>query len=301
MKAGSPYYEYVLVTLCGIPEIILEGTPGDWRRIKMMCANLDAYGLKDWRKLLDRALDQFIAASEGHADTKVWKSFYKSYGMSGGGTHCTGWIHVFFPYYEDGSRRKLPAWGKGFFVNIGDDDGGIKEADVSKTENAPFLHSFPSGVTSQPFLWKYLGTDIPMFLQAGFLGCTQDPKTLALRPEVFWLVGREPQTELEKQIFFLRNARMIRLGKDAQDGDGEPLVPANAELIAHCRFLQTVVIIDDPSLLTPDVARALAKLPKMEVVKLYFSENEGDPEALRILRAAKLIPPEKPEPEPESK
>ena len=289
MKAGSPYYNYVLLTLCGIPEIILEGTPGDWRRIKAMCANLDAYDLKDWRKLLDRALDQFIAASEGHADRKCWQSFYKCGGGSGG-THCTGWIHVFFPYDGAGERRKLSAWGKGFLTNFRDDDiRGIMEA--------PYLNDFPTGVTTQPFLWKYQGKDIPMFLQAGFLGCTQYPKTLALRPEVVWLVGHEPQTEQEKQIFSLRNTVLIKLGKDWPDDDGLPLVPANAKLLVHCRQARSVMI-DDPSLLTSEVARALTKLPRLKKGDLILTGSEGDydQEAIRILHKAKLIPEARPTP-----
>jgi uncharacterized protein DUF4419 len=34
LEVNRAYFQYELVTLCGIPEIELEGTPGDWRSLR---------------------------------------------------------------------------------------------------------------------------------------------------------------------------------------------------------------------------------------------------------------------------
>jgi hypothetical protein len=43
-------------------------------------------------------------------------------------------------------------------------------------------------MSSAPMIWNYLGTKLQMELLAGFVGSTQDPATLAIRPTIGWAV-----------------------------------------------------------------------------------------------------------------
>ena len=53
---------------------------------------------------------------------------------------------------------------------------------------------FPRGVVYCPFNWKYLGNDIiRMHFYAGFMCVTQDPNTLAVRPESGWAIANDKQ------------------------------------------------------------------------------------------------------------
>ena len=43
-------------------------------------------------------------------------------------------------------------------------------------------------MNSAPMIWDYHGKMLQMELLAGFIGSTQDPKTLAIRPKIGWAI-----------------------------------------------------------------------------------------------------------------
>jgi hypothetical protein len=53
MDAYSPYFSYWLTAVCGIPEITLTGTAGDWRKIRDRIDVIAGLGLKTWCRSLD--------------------------------------------------------------------------------------------------------------------------------------------------------------------------------------------------------------------------------------------------------
>ena len=64
--------------------------------------------------------------------------------------------------------------------------------------------NFSPGLCSTPFKWDYYGTAYPMIFYSGFMAISQDPSTLALRPEIGWAVAEQSQldhliAELEKK------------------------------------------------------------------------------------------------------
>ncbi len=59
--------------------------------------------------------------------------------------------------------------------------------------HAPTQGSFSRGLSHVPFIWKYLGTVIPMTLSGGFVGISQDPETLAVRLAIGWAVQEAAQ------------------------------------------------------------------------------------------------------------
>lgn len=175
MSAMKSYFDFTVVTRCGIPRITLLGTPEDWASIKTRARMLSEYGLEAWSTALLPVLDQLCATAAGRPDRVFWQSFYKFHNQSGG-PYITGWINRLFPYIRKlGSQELTP-------------NPAIDRDAVDNIFHQPSFDAFPSGLSIAPFLWSYLGTKIPMELVAGFVGISQDPETLAVRPAIGWAV-----------------------------------------------------------------------------------------------------------------
>jgi hypothetical protein len=174
MNTLKAYFDYVVVTRCGIPSITLTGTESDWERIIWKATALIPFQCEAWIRSLLETLNYFTLAFRGNADPSFWTNLYKIEGPRGsGGTTISGWVNVFFPYLNDSrspgefSRPNLLATTK--ILNHG-----------------PAPDQFPLGITSTPFIWDYLGTIIPMQFLAGFIGTTQDPISKVVRPVQGW-------------------------------------------------------------------------------------------------------------------
>jgi hypothetical protein len=171
MSAMRSYFDYIVMTRCGIPRVTLLGTPADWQSVKHRAQHLAEYGLEPWVRELSPILDQLCAAAAGGADRELWRSFYK-FESGSGGDHVTGWINVLFPHVRmEGSDQLQPnpfvaGWRSG---------GG------------PRPSQFPSGLAIAPFTWDYFGQRLAMEFVAGFAGVSQDD-SLAVRPAIGWAV-----------------------------------------------------------------------------------------------------------------
>lgn len=184
MSAMKNYFNFLLVTKCGIPAITLLGTVADWQAIRHRAEMFAEFDLADWVRVLLPVLDEFVKAAAGAPDRAFWQSMYKLYGESGG-PYVTGWINVLFPYLDADMRR-----------HGGDPpNGGVVRNDPAFTWSRnrasakdPNLCRFPCGLSRVPLAWDYLGTIYPMTLQAGFVGISQDRQTRAVRPAIGWVV-----------------------------------------------------------------------------------------------------------------
>jgi hypothetical protein len=176
MDAMKSYFDYGCRTCCGIPNVTLLGTVDDWTQIRDRAQVLAEFKCEAWVKSLTAVLDRFVAAAKGSADPKFWQSLYHEGGGSGG-PYVTGFVNVFFPYVGQGkytrSNRATFEWSKG----IGHMCGGPTPGD------------FPMGLSSVPFEWEYFDQTFPMQFLGGFVGATQDPDTLAVRPSIGWAVA----------------------------------------------------------------------------------------------------------------
>lgn len=182
MDAMKSYFEYSMSTMCGIPEITLEGTPEDWRKIEEKAKALAKYDLEWWVNDLAPILKQFTAAAEGQRDQKFWQSIYKYHPVGSGNASITGWVLNFFPYTESGGKyHKLLAreWTS-------------VEGEKLVTRRAT-TDVFTSGLSQADFLWNYNGTMFSMEFVAGFVGYRQDAETLSLRPEINWAIVDKQQ------------------------------------------------------------------------------------------------------------
>ncbi|WP_437783487.1 DUF4419 domain-containing protein [Sorangium sp. So ce1097] len=179
----------------GIPRVYLLGTPDDWRWMRQRVAMLGSVGQDRWLRPLLPVLDQIAASSEGRADPKFWRAFFRYENPS---DELTGWIHVLFPY--------LRAWPNDYFVPNpyieswherylaaearSDALGGLGHP------QGPGLSEIPPGLTSAQL--RFIdggGREHPMEFISGLIGVTQDPHSFALIPEFVWAVAhQEPES-----------------------------------------------------------------------------------------------------------
>jgi hypothetical protein len=177
MAALAPYFEYRMMTCCGVPSVTLLGEPSDWAQ---MLAAVNAFGEFYPKWALDPMTDavaNFVKASIGKPDLTFWQNFFKrSYGS--GGTRVNGWIGAFFPYMDDKPNKMMYQRNFGEVVVKGPDAG----YDVG---------SFPSSVGTAPMIWNYLGTEYKMALVSGMLGCTsiETEGGKAYKTVIGWAVG----------------------------------------------------------------------------------------------------------------
>ena len=196
MDTFKSYFGYRFHTMCGIPEITLKGTVEDWKRLRERATGLAQYDLQWWVDALKPILDQFVAAASGEVDRAFWSKMYKHDDMSGG-PYISGWIVTLFPYLGSDSKRPHKSMGNWNSDEeyMGGRYGRIRILQGITTE------SFPSGVTSTPFTWEYLGEELRMQFRAGFLVVTQDPSTLAIHPEIGWAVSPKDGKKYNGDIF----------------------------------------------------------------------------------------------------
>lgn len=188
LDAVKSYFRYVLQTRCGIPAVTLEGTAEDWQELAERARVFAEFDLGWWLTPLGPILQEFVAAARGQVRRHFWESVYKFGSFSGGGS-VTGWIAAFFPYFKDGD-------GAATVKNPWLAEGGEKLRLLLAGEwgpqrfdlGGPSPGDFPGGLARAPFVWEHLGTSFDMELLGGFVGVTQAPATLALRPEVGWAI-----------------------------------------------------------------------------------------------------------------
>lgn len=175
MSALQPYFVYEIIESCGIPQVYLQGSAKDWKRLIKKANGLRQYGLGWWIDELEPVLQKIAAAAGGEYNPDFWKSIYrdKASGVDEGycglpeePTKINGWIVKFYPYDSDGNRNTL-------------DD--FDENDITKL---PCEHRFC------PLKYKELGgAEHDLNLSAGLMGLWRDPVTKALRPEIAWSIS----------------------------------------------------------------------------------------------------------------
>ena len=191
MDAFKDYFDYNAYTHCGIPEITLEGTVDDWKKLREKTLSLAKFDLKWWTDTVEPILTEFVNASSGKVNNKFWQSIYKLNNGSGG-PFITGWIVVLFPYLGSDSSNMHQ---NGFLIM---NSWNETEQQFPVIRNGVTTSSFPSGTVSTPFTWQYLQEELEMYFYAGFLGVSQDKKSLALRPVIGWAVADKEREELAK-------------------------------------------------------------------------------------------------------
>lgn len=188
MDAMREYFDYVVMCICGIPTITLEGTPEDWRKLRDKVGQLPRYGMEAWARHLLPVCEQFIRASEGREDREFWQAIYKLHRAYGRDTF-NGWIGKLFPFLRNESTTEYD------FPNPMLETQSLGTPDA--TEKGVTLSSdrLPTGLSRVSVLLA-VATDsgvvkARMALTAGFMGTLQSEETLALRPVPGWVVHED--------------------------------------------------------------------------------------------------------------
>ena len=189
MNALSKFYSFNVQTACGIPYVILEGTPEDWKKIYENTKRLKKYDLDFWIKQILPILNEIYLCSNGKNNKAFWKSMYK-WDTSSGGDRVTGWIVNFFPYentFNGGKRINK------YLIKDYRKDGRAERAFYYGMSGS----SFTSGMSVCNFTWDYYQTKIEMQFFGGFVGVKQD-ENFVLRPEINWFVAEKTDIRMIK-------------------------------------------------------------------------------------------------------
>jgi hypothetical protein len=196
MDAMQSYFEYGMMTCCGIPNVELTGTVEDWEKLRAKIDGWTFDGVADlswWTTPLKRVLDTFVETAKGKIDKQWWESIYKenSQGGSGAVSKISGWVNWLFPYTQKKSWDGN-SYNKEFVKNIKVGVTGLEYGDGLKDED------YPSSMAKVPFEWNYFGAGFNMELMAGITAVAQDPVTTAISPNVGWAVRELGTTQKSK-------------------------------------------------------------------------------------------------------
>jgi len=193
LDAMQSFFSYEFHTMCGIPQVVLEGTAHDWESLADRTRDLGPFGLDWWVGPLTPILDEFVAAARGRVNSPFWQSIYKLDGGSGG-PYTTGWITAFFPYLKDwqtGQATHRNPWLARGGKELEELLYPPAKRDPHRFGHGPTTEAFPAGLARAPFLWNYYDHPYPMEFLGGFVGVRQDADTLRLQPEIGWAVREE--------------------------------------------------------------------------------------------------------------
>ena len=172
MEAMKAYFKFIVIySVCGIPEITLEGTPEDWQKVLDKAKYLRKYKLDWWINEIEPLLKNFVSASKGDIDKEFWRNMFKYHAEKtyGAPKIIDGWIVKFFPYDKEGKRNKL------------------KEI-VSRDK-------LPNEIVKVDL--EYIKMDgnkeeiTPLELWAGFVGLQQNSRTFSLKPQIGWMIRKK--------------------------------------------------------------------------------------------------------------
>jgi hypothetical protein len=174
----KPYFTYaVAVSVCGIPELKLEGSVGDWNRVLEKLEVLKKYDLEWWYDDLKPIISNIKNTAEASIDNEFWMQIFKVHTVENYGPpkQIDGWITKFFPYDRDGERINLS------------EVGGFTVEDIFK--------KLPTQVVSVDFkhVLRNLAGEVlettPLEYWGGFMGVSQDSDTHFLKPEINWFIS----------------------------------------------------------------------------------------------------------------
>ena len=199
MDAMSSYASYYVPSLCGIPEVKLEGTAEDWAILPKRVARIGkAYDMSWWTKTVVRILKRIARNAAGTDDPQLWKNIYKVKQYSGG-PYCNGWIVEFLPYLEKPEKfhkvtGKPPEDWQDLMNNPSDyrwkpvlQRNELLGKRRSKFDGLKMLY-LPGYLSHVPFIWEIGGKRHEMELAGGFFAVEQWRENLALKPKIGWAV-----------------------------------------------------------------------------------------------------------------
>ena len=162
--------------ICGIPQITVEGNEDDWIRMRVAVEELQVFEFDWWLEHIKEILDEFVLAIQKRPNRSFWRKIYaREESNSCHKEAVSGWIGKLFPYEcrKDAPEEKNRLLKSGY-------------------SGVVWLTSFPKGV-KEVCLELRDRTKVRLF--GGFIGISQDNRTLALRPKIGWSVRKQNSFE----------------------------------------------------------------------------------------------------------
>ena len=174
MDCMKGYFDYVVVTRCGIPQITLEGSKKDWEGLLNRVKRLQELN-KDNCLLLDFWLKHLLPIVEKICETAIsrkpnsefWSGIYKYTNPGSGSPYISGWCTIFFPYLAQETKSLQNPFQK--------------PAQITTNQ-------FPKQLSDLPFIWDYFKKLIAMKFYGGFFGAKFDKTKGTVEPAYFWAV-----------------------------------------------------------------------------------------------------------------
>ncbi len=172
MSAVKDYFVFTVSIMgCGIPYVVLEGTPEDWQRVYDKAMQLRDYDLGWWIDELEPVLRQIVASSKGEIDNSFWMNMFRIHTKEVyGSPEClNGWMAKFYPYnrYEE----RLP------MDTLYLDDIDRLPDEMVKVDVRVFN--------------EMTGKETFVELWAGFVGLAQNNENYMLTPKMGWMVRKK--------------------------------------------------------------------------------------------------------------
>lgn len=195
MDAASPFYEYRVQTMCGIPKVALFGAPEDWRNLQNRTSRLAAKFpyLCAYFAAIGPIIAKLVDAAEGAPIEKAtvdpsryfdrvrggdsfWTSVYKRDSGSGG-DKLSGWLTSFFAFTRAYETPELVL--REDFNWRTDRWGGINPS------------HFPGSASVVDFIWEYFGTEHKMKFVGGVTATVriQADEGEFITPRLGWAVA----------------------------------------------------------------------------------------------------------------
>jgi len=242
MDICKSYFNVRFMTLCGFPQITLDGHRADWVRLKqktslLLSTKVDKQFGTEWAKALIPLLDRFIDAFDGNIDCLFWNSMIKRGAQSEriykAESYYTGWFNILFPFTKH-SRRNV------YCVPYSMDRAYVEQAltlsrCVDKGQEAGGkVDDYPSGLATAPVTWGYQGEEMKMAFIAGFVGHQQDPKSLEICPNLEWMLAHG-------EILSISRRRASTKIKDTEKASTKTMDEEDDELAAELAELEAVM------------------------------------------------------------
>jgi YD repeat-containing protein len=179
MDAVKQYFRYInFAASCGIPYIVLEGTPADWQKLMEKAQALEKYNMKWWTQELLPILKEFVKTAEGNPSSKFWKDIVmkdRPDRLRGGGcsneppTKFDGWMLKLFPNTK---TQTIP-----------------EEASSNGSLGPELSHVGFKYVEYDP-ITNVILEEADIELIAGFVGIEVDEQTGMLSPKIGWIARK---------------------------------------------------------------------------------------------------------------
>ena len=197
MASMKKYFDYNFCLLCGIPNVTLMGTIGDWETIHEKASFLRQYGsiCNKWADMLEKVTMEFVKARKGSPDVNFWERICSNLGGGSGPRYLSGWITVFCVFNEDGKwqgdQLSINDWGR------------------TVTSEYPIVNTndIPAGYVTVPVKIDDNGIEYDSMMFAGHMNTKQVNKT-TVTPCISWAIVLKEEEAKEDVV-------------DAMDDDDE--------------------------------------------------------------------------------